>query len=181
MSSYDQSGDNYRGGYGGGVSLDPADIRDNSRTFEDYEIGTTRLVLMIFFVFCLISLMTLCLMGYARHLSRRKPKYGFYKPPDMLLRYPRKNPKYSTLPRSDYSQATTQPQMSSMAASQGTLGSHTTAASTMLWRPLPHMFLGPSESGITCMSLLATLSSYRKIVGFGICQWCGALIFIYIQ
>ena len=70
---------------------------------------------------------------FSRYLAHRKPLYGFYKPPAMLIRYPKKAPTYagSTLPRSDYSQATTarQPPSSVTAASQHSL----TAASTMLW------------------------------------------------
>jgi len=128
-------GTGYRGGYGGGVNLqDFEGLTESTSTFVNYIEGTVQLVFMIAFVFMFISLLTLSLMIYARYLNRRKPIYGFYKPPPMLMRYPKKaNPTYtSTLPRSDYSQATTRQQMSSMAASHATMDSQTTAASTML-------------------------------------------------
>jgi len=127
-------GEGYRGGYGGGVSLQDIEggIRDATSTFINYVSGTVQLVFMIAFVFMFISILTLCLMIYARYLAHRKPLYGFYNPPAMLMRYPKKAPTYagSTLPRSDYSQATTarQPPSSVTAASQHSL----TAASTML-------------------------------------------------
>ena len=65
MSDFDW-GDNYRGGYGGGASVDSQTVRVAASTFTNYVSGTVQLVFMIFFVFCLISIMTLALMGYAR-------------------------------------------------------------------------------------------------------------------
>merc|ERR1711997_839137 len=132
---------NYRGGYnvqdnikGDGTLV----IREQASTFTNYVTGTIQLVFMIFFVFILISMMTFSLMGYARYLSRRKPKSGFYNPPPMLMRYGRQrayNPDiYSTvdMPASQtatLSQHTTQP--ASLAMSQQTIDSRT-ATSTML-------------------------------------------------
>ena len=73
----------------------------------------------------------------------RKPKYGFYNPPPMLIRYPRKSEAgggiYSTLSsrstntqsrQYQYSHQPTAP--ASLAMSQQTMDSHRTATSTML-------------------------------------------------
>ena len=62
-------GEGYRGGYGGGVSLQDIEggIRDATSTFINYVSGTVQLVFMIAFVFMFISILTLCLMIYARY------------------------------------------------------------------------------------------------------------------
>lgn len=147
MSQFDDV-DNYRGGYnvGGSGSQGGLEIREQASTFENYVSGTVQLVFMIFFVFVLISVMTFSLMGYARYLSSRKPKPGFYNPPPMLMRYPRQaaynQGAYSTLTsRSEYAQPrqmgsnlsqNMQQQPVSLAMSQQTIDSHRTATSTML-------------------------------------------------
>ena len=60
-------GENYRGGYGGGIDRnEEKGIRDSTSTFINYVSGTVQLVFMIAFVFLFISLLTLCLMVYAR-------------------------------------------------------------------------------------------------------------------
>ena len=66
-------GEGYRGGYGGGVSLQDIEggIRDATSTFINYVSGTVQLVFMIAFVFMFISILTLCLMIYARYVFHK--------------------------------------------------------------------------------------------------------------
>ena len=59
-------GTGYRGGYGGSDVKIELGIRDATSTFINYVSGTVQLVFMIAFVFMFISLLTLCLMIYAR-------------------------------------------------------------------------------------------------------------------
>lgn len=135
MSNNLQSGDNYRGGYASSSGLPLEELRVATSTFENYVSGTVVLVFMLFFVFILLSIMTLTLMGYARYLSRRKHDVGFYNPMPMVERYSIKNGgTYSTLPRSDYSRVTTNPAVSSLSRDLNTAMSQQsiTATSTML-------------------------------------------------
>ena len=46
-----------------------------------------KIVFILFFIFMLLSTMTSCLMGYARYMSRRTQKPGFFNPPKLQFKH----------------------------------------------------------------------------------------------
>ena len=51
-----------------------------------YVTGTVKLVFILFFIFLLLSTMTAMLMGYARYMTRRPQRPGFFNPPKLQFK-----------------------------------------------------------------------------------------------
>ena len=94
----ENAGDRYRGGYASSSNKGVPDaLRVATSTFENYIGGTVIIVFSIFAVLLALSVLVFMLMCYARYLKMRRHKGGFYNPPPIVSRHPKRSDTYSTI------------------------------------------------------------------------------------